>query len=101
MRNVLINANKYEHDERGFPLRFHPVDVQEREKLVRRAGERLAREWAERERMIHEYMPVAQALREKYRHSGTSKMSGSDGCLPGHAFRAYFCFVTRFVCAIA
>jgi hypothetical protein len=61
-----VYTNKYERDERGFPLRFHPVDLQERREVVRSAGERLAREWAERERMIREYMPVAQALREKH-----------------------------------
>lgn len=62
-----VYTNKYERDERGFHLRFHPVDLQERREVVRRAGERLTREWAERERLILEYLPVAQALREKYR----------------------------------
>lgn len=61
-----VYKNKYERDEQGFPLRFHPVDLQKRRELVRGAGERLAREWAERERVIREYMPIAQALREKH-----------------------------------
>ena len=62
-----VYKNKYERDESGFPLRCHPADLQERRLLVRGAGERLAREWAERERMIREYMPIAQALRKKHR----------------------------------
>jgi hypothetical protein len=62
-----VYKNKYERDEQGSLLRFHPVDLQERRNLVRSAGERLAREWTERERLVREYMPIAEALREKYR----------------------------------
>lgn len=58
-----IYINKYERDERGLPLRSHPVDVQERLVAVRKAGTRLAREWAERDRLIQEFMPTALALR--------------------------------------
>ena len=54
---------KYELDERGFPLRVHPVDLQERRAVVRRAGERLAQKWGEQDRMIEEYLPTALALR--------------------------------------
>jgi hypothetical protein len=61
-----VYINKYERDERGLPLREHPVDLQERLAVVRPANERLAREWAEKERLIREYMPTAQALRAAY-----------------------------------
>ncbi len=55
--------NKYECDEHGFLLRFHPVDLQERRTLVRRAGKHLAQERTERERLVREYMPAIQARR--------------------------------------
>lgn len=61
-----VYVNKYERDERGLPLKEHPVDLQERLAVVRPAHERLAREWAEKERLIREYMPTAQALRAAY-----------------------------------
>lgn len=59
--------NKWEHDERGLPLRFHPLDLQERRELARRAREQWDREEAERERILREYRPIAEALREKHR----------------------------------
>jgi hypothetical protein len=62
-----VYTNKYERDEQGFPLRTHPVNLQERLAVVRPAGERLAREWAERDRLIREYLPTAEALRAAYR----------------------------------
>lgn len=62
-----VYKNKWEHDERGFPLRFHPVDLQERRALARGAGERIAREHAEHERFMREQKPVFDALRDKYR----------------------------------
>jgi len=58
-----VYTNKYERDERGLPLRSHPVDLQERRAVVRRAGERLARYWAEEDRLLQEYLPTALALR--------------------------------------
>lgn len=62
-----VYTNKYERDEQGFPLRFHPADLHERRELVRRAEARLVWERSEHERLIREYMPVMEALREKYR----------------------------------
>ncbi len=41
--------------------------LQERRELVRRAEARLIQERSEHERLIREYMPVMEALREKYR----------------------------------
>lgn len=58
-----IYKNKYERDEQGSLLRAHPVDLQERQALARIATARLAKEWAEEERRIREYMPTALALR--------------------------------------
>jgi hypothetical protein len=58
-----VYINKYERDEEGWPLREHPVNLQERLAVVRPANERLAREWADLERRIREYMPTAEALR--------------------------------------
>ena len=58
-----VYTNKYERDGRGWPLRSHPVDLQARRAIVRQAGERLARKWAEEDRLMQEYLPTAQALR--------------------------------------
>jgi hypothetical protein len=43
--NVLY-TNKYERDERGLPLKEHPVDLQERRAIVRKAAIRLAQQRA-------------------------------------------------------
>lgn len=59
----VVYTNKYERDDRGWPLRSHPVDLQERIAVVRRASERLARTWEEEERQYQEYLPTALAQR--------------------------------------
>ena len=62
-----VYKNKYERDEQGSLLRFHPVNLQKRRDLVRGAGERIAWEHAEHERLMQEQKPVFDALRKKYR----------------------------------
>ena len=47
--NVLY-TNKYERDGRGFPLKEHPVDLQERRAVVCEAAARLARERARQQK---------------------------------------------------
>lgn len=61
-----VYKNKYEEDEQGSLLRFHPVDVQERRAVARVATARLAQKWAEDDRRIQEYLPTALALRAAY-----------------------------------
>lgn len=58
-----LYTNKYERDDRGWPLCSHPVDLQERIEVVRRASELLARIWEEEERQYQEYLPTALAQR--------------------------------------
>lgn len=62
-----VYKNKYEEDEQGNWLRFHPVDVQERRAVARIATARLARHWAEEDRLLQEYLPTALALRAAYK----------------------------------
>lgn len=58
-----VYKNKYEEDEHGNWLRFHPVDLEERRVVARIATDRLARHWAEEDRLLQEYLPTALALR--------------------------------------
>ena len=58
-----VYTNKYERNDQNRLLGEHPVDVEKRRALARKTTERLAQEWTERDRMIQEYMPTAQAIR--------------------------------------
>ena len=71
-----VYTNKYERDEQGLPLRTHPVNLQERLAIVRPAGERLAREWVERDRLIQEYLPKALALKAAYKERKLATQQG-------------------------
>jgi hypothetical protein len=50
-----LYTNKYELDERGWPLKSHPVDLQQRRALVRAAAERARKKRAELERRVEEW----------------------------------------------
>jgi hypothetical protein len=56
-----VYTNKYEQDERGRPFGVHPVNLQERRALVRKAAIRLEEERAELKRWEEEWSSVIQA----------------------------------------
>ncbi len=56
-----VYTNKYERDERGWPLRTHPVDLQNRRAAVRLAAIRLDKDQAWAEEAYQEYLLLRQA----------------------------------------